>query len=168
MASTFARAAGSLHAALPGWKIAIAGSLFWSAAMAASAVTSLWIGARASSPGSTPIILLFAAGGLLAFLPAVTLARLFRHRNFEVRFAAAFIALTVITVGATAALYALYFRLYFAQWHGDSFSVLWVFQFAFTVAAAIYQFAVLGLRYFFPVGLLALFAASAWLAKGSR
>ena len=158
----------ALRGALPGWRLAIAGSLIWSAAMAASAVISLWMGARASSPGTIQLVVLFAFGALVAFVPAVTLARLFRARPFEVRFASSFIALTIVTVGATALLFALYFRLYFSQWHGDAFTVLWFFQLAFTVAAAIYQFAVLGLRLYFPFGLIALFAASAWLANRSR
>jgi hypothetical protein len=36
------------------------------------------------------------------------------------------------------------------------------------VAAAFYQFAVIGLRLYFPFGVVALLAASAWFARRAR
>ena len=45
---------------------------------------------------------------------------------------------------------------------------IWFLQFAHTIAAALYQFAVLGLRLFFPVGFVALLVASFWFARRAR
>lgn len=39
-------------------------------------------------------------------------------------------------------------------------TVIWFFQFAFTSASAVYQFAVLGVRHYLPFGLILLIAAS--------
>ena len=45
---------------------------------------------------------------------------------------------------------------------------IWFLQFTHTIAAALYQFAVLGLRLFFPFGFVALFVASFWFARRVR
>lgn len=157
-----------LRAALPDWRLTLVGSTLWAACMTASAATALWMDDRAPGQGILPIVILFAVGGFLSFAPAVTFARLFDPASREARFAAAFLSLVVMTVGITAMIYALHFRFYFAQWHAAPFTIRWAFEFGFTVAAAIYQFAVLGLRLYFPVGLIALFGLSAWLANRSR
>ncbi len=41
-------------------------------------------------------------------------------------------------------------------------------QFAVTTAVALYQFATLGLRLYFPVGFAALFIAGLWFARQPR
>ena len=68
----------------------------------------------------------------------------------------------------TGGLYALDYRAYYAEWHADTFTRIWFLQFAHTIAAALYQFAVLGLRLFFPVGFAALLVASFWFARRAR
>lgn len=157
-----------LRGALPGWRLALVGSTAWAVCMAASAAVSLWLDDRFGAPSLPAIVTLFAIGGFVAFTPAMTIAGLFGSKRRETRFAAIFLALTIMTVGITALLYALHFRFYFAQWHADPFTVQWAFEFGFTVAAALYQFAVLGLRLYFPLGLAALFAVSLWFANRSR
>ena len=62
----------------------------------------------------------------------------------------------------TSAIFAVIFRQYYAQWHGDPFTRIWLVQLVFTTASALYQFAVLGIRLYLPVGVIFLFAAS-WL-----
>ncbi|MGX7872558.1 hypothetical protein ACVDG5_006595 [Mesorhizobium sp. ORM6] len=47
-------------------------------------------------------------------------------------------------------------------------SATWGFQLAFTMAVALYQLMVLGIRLYFPLGLIALFAASLWFARQRR
>lgn len=47
-------------------------------------------------------------------------------------------------------------------------SIGWVFQLLFTGASAVYQFAVLGTRLFFPLGIVLFFAASLLVARLSR
>ena len=83
-------------------------------------------------------------------------------------FAAAFLAFTVATIGITAALYALQSRSYYAQWHEPAFTITWCFQLVFTLLATVYQFAVLGLRLYFPVGFVALLVLSGWFARSAR
>lgn len=115
------------------------------------------------------LALLFAAGGALAFPAALFFARLVSMgRNSETAFAAAFLSLLICTVAFTSGLFSLQYRLYYAEWHAPAFSVIWAFQFVFTVAGALVQFAVLGLRLYFPIGFIALFAASLWFARQPR
>lgn len=154
--------------ALPGWRTSFFGSILWAVLMALSAGTALWLNQRTTVPAISALIILFACGGLAAFMPAITIANVFRLTDRKSRFAAFFVALTICTVGLTALFYALHFRFYFSQWHADPFTIRWAFEFAFTIAAALYQFAVLGLRLFFPVGLVALFLAACWYAIRSH
>ncbi len=154
--------------ALPDWHTSFFGSLFWSVLMASSAGTALWLNQRTTGPAILTLVMLFGSGGLAAFVPSITIANFFRLSDRKRRFAAAFVSLTICTVGLTALFYALHFRFYFSQWHADPFTTRWAFEFAFTIAAALYQFAVLGLRLFFPVGLIALFLTACWYAIRSH
>lgn len=115
------------------------------------------------------VSLLFASGGALGFpvgLFAARLVSLGRHR--EVAFAAAFVCLAAATIGLTGALFALQYRSYYAEWHAPAFTLTWVLQFVFTTLVALYQFVVLGIRLYFPIGFVALFAASVWFARQQR
>lgn len=134
--------------------------------MSASAALTLGLrtGWQAAELGQ--VLLLYFTGGALAFLPAVLLARIVAsHRPFGACYAAHFLALSIATVGLTALLFALDYRTYYAQWHGHDLSLLWAFQFVFTVLAAVYQFAVVGLGLYLPLGGIALVAASLFLAS---
>jgi len=82
--------------------------------------------------------------------------------RLEAAFAAAFLCLTVFTIAVTSMIFALILRNFYAQWHGDPLSKLWLVQFAFTTASALYQFAVMGIRLYLPLGVMFLFGAS-WL-----
>lgn len=144
---------------------ALWGSLAWAALMGASAAFSLWLRDWQTGGLMWSVIVLFAAGGGLAFAPGLYMARLFGlGRGRETAFASAFLSLAVLTIGVTALAFALYYRTYYAQWHAETFSVTWTFQLVFTTAGAVAQFAALGVRMYFPVGLLALFAFSLWFS----
>ncbi|MEZ5813029.1 MAG: hypothetical protein R3D45_16605 [Rhizobiaceae bacterium] len=158
----------ALRAAMPGWRPALLGSLAWGLVMAASAAFGLWSQARAATAAAQIVLIVFAAGGFLAWAPALLVARLVGARRPEQRFAAFFVMLTVATLAVTGMIFALYFRYYFSQWHGAFLTLRWAFEFGFTVAAALYQFAVLGFRLYFPLGFIALFAAAAWNARRPR
>jgi hypothetical protein len=133
--------------------------------MAASAAVTLRLRTAWHAAELTEVMLLYFVGGALSFLPAVLAARIVAGgRPLGARFAAHFLALSIVTVGLTAFLFALDYRTYYAQWHGHDLSLLWAFQFVFTVLAAVYQFAVVGLGLYLPVGGLALVAASVMLA----
>lgn len=115
------------------------------------------------------VVLLFAAGGALAFPFGLYAARLIAlGRSGEVAFAALFVCLLAATLCVTGGLYALQYRSYYAEWHGTPFSIRWFFQFAFTSAGALYQFAILGVRFYFPLGFIALFAAALWFVRQPR
>nr|WP_276315208.1 hypothetical protein [Mesorhizobium jarvisii] len=115
------------------------------------------------------VSLLFAGGGALAFPVGLFAARLVSlGRGREVAFAAAMVCLVAATIGLTAGFYALQYRSYYAEWHAPVFTLTWGFQLAFTMAVASYQFMVLGIRLYFPLGFIALFAASLWFAQQRR
>ncbi len=158
-----------LRESLPSWRVALCGALAWALLMAASAAFNLHFAAWESTSGIATIVALFALGGALAFPLGLAGARLVSlGRPAQPAFAAAFIAFTVSTIAMTAGLYALQYRSYYAQWHEPAFTLTWCLQLVFTSLAALYQFAVLGLRLYFPVGFLALLALSAWFARHAR
>jgi hypothetical protein len=99
----------------------------------------------------------------------LTLARFLSHRRQrEVAFAVAFLSFAFATAAVTGGLFALQYREYYAEWHADAFTRIWFLQFTHTIAAALYQFAVLGLRLFFPFGFAALLVVSFWFARRVR
>ena len=147
----------------------LAGAPLWGAAMALSALTGLYLRLRLET-GHLPMVLaLFFAGGLLGWAVALPLLRsLIRRWSTERRFAAVLLVLTCATIFATAGLFALQYRIFYAQWHAAFGSRIWVYQFVFTTAGAVYQFLVMGLRLYLPVGLVLLMAASLFLARRMR
>jgi hypothetical protein len=154
---------------VPSVGTALAGAAPWGLAMGASAYANLLLGAWETPAKLQFVAALFAVGGALAFPLGLFLARLFSQgRRAEASFAAAFISFAVATIAMTAALYALQYRLYYSAWHAETFSVIWAFQLVFTALAALYQFAVLGVRLFFPLGFAALFAVAIWFARRPR
>ncbi len=158
-----------LRTAAPSLRIAVAGSAAWGLAMGASAIASLMLDQWETADRIRTVALLFFLGGALAFPFAWTLAGLLtRRRRPETAFAACFVALAAMTVGLTALLYALQYRSYYAEWHAPAFTLTWAFQFVFTGLVAAYQFAVLGVRMYFPLGFIALIAAALWFAGRSR
>jgi hypothetical protein len=154
-------------AALPSYPWLAAGAVLWALVMGASAWLKLDMEGWQTSASIRSVVLIFFAGGLIAFPLALAVAVLVSPRP-QARFSAALIALTAFSAGASAAIYGLQYRLYYSQWHGEPFSVGWTYQTVFTFAAGVYQFLVLGLRLYFPLGFLALFAASYWFARRVR
>jgi hypothetical protein len=158
-----------MRRALPPAFIAVIGGLIWGSAMGASALANLLVDGWQTPAKIRFLSLMFAAGGALAFPVGLYFARLVSAgRRSESAFAAAFISLFIFTVVFTSACFALQYRFYYAEWHAPTFSVIWVLQFVFTGAAALYQFAVLGIRLYFPIGFIALFLASLWFARQPR
>ncbi|BCG88823.1 hypothetical protein MesoLj113c_49330 [Mesorhizobium sp. 113-3-9] len=156
--------------ATPTPRTALLGALLWAATMGASALVNLSLLDSWVTPDKIRTVsLLFAGGGALAFPIGLFAARLVSlGRGWEVAFAAAMVCLAAVTIGLTAGLYALQYRSYYAEWHAPVFTLTWGFQFAFTMAVALYQFVVLGIRLYFPLGFIALFAASLWFARQRR
>ena len=137
--------------------------------MGASALVNLWLDDWETPAKIRFVALLFAAGGALAFPVGLFAARLVSlERHWEVALAAAFVCLLAATITFTGGLFALQYRSYYAEWHEPAFSLTWALQFVFTMLTALYQFVVLGIRLYFPLGFIALALASIWFARRQR
>jgi hypothetical protein len=154
---------------MPSLGTALAGAALWGLAMGAGAYANLFLGAWGTPAKLQFVAAMFAAGGALAFPLGLFLSRfLSQGRRTEASFAAALLCFAAATVAVTAMLYAIQYRSYYSAWHAEAFSVTWMFQLVFTTLAALYQFAVLGVRLFFPFGFVALLAAAFWFARHPR
>lgn len=158
-----------LRAALPSLPVALGGSFCWAVLMGASAALGLWLRAWETTDRIVAVVTLFAAGGAIGFAPGLYLARLAAaDKPRGAAFAAVFLGLSIATIAVTSALYVLLYRAYYAAWHADAFTVTWMFQQLFTTLGALAQFAVLGLRLYFPIGFAALVAASLVFSRPPR
>lgn len=158
-----------LKASLPSTGTVLAGGPLWGILMALCAATSLYAKDRLWLPADLDILGLYFLGGLFGWTLALPFARFSAAgRRPETRFAAWLLWLAIGTIGVTAGLFALQYRAFYAQWHAPFLSRIWVYQLVFTSAAAIYQFAVIGLRLYMPLGFLLLLAASAIMARRMR
>ena len=138
-------------------------SILWGLAMTFSALASLWFSNGWETSHLTHIIILVLFSSILAYpLARLALHVLDRKKRFETQLAGSFLFLSVATVGLTAAAYSLDYWSFYVQWHGPAFSRLWVWQFFFTNLGELYQFAVMGLKLYLPIGFLFLVLAS-WL-----
>jgi hypothetical protein len=136
-------------------------SIMWALAMMTSAAINLTFQSRVLEAKSGLLVAFFGLGAGLAFPLGIFMLRLVpNHWLRGQKFSAAFICLSLLTIGVTAMIFGLHFRIYFAQWHDDHFSVRLMFETVFTILSAVYQFLVLGLRLYLPLGLIALLGAS--------
>lgn len=143
--------------------------MVWALAMVATALVGLYAEGWQTPAKVRDVAVIYLVGALIAFPPALWLARVLSlGKPRDVACAAFFLALAVATIGITAAIYALDYRSYYTQWHAPAFSKSWTLQFVFTIAGALYQFAVLGLRLYMPLGLVALLVAALWFARQPR
>ena len=158
-----------LRAAWPPYSDLIAGALLWGMQMLASAMLGLYLRNGLQTSRLAEVAALYFAGGLLAWPFALPFARFLAYnRPPEARFAAFFVTLTAATILMTAFLFAMEYRIFYSRWHAPFGSIIWAFQFVFTGASAVYQFLVIGLRLFLPLGLVCLAASSYHLAKRMR
>lgn len=147
----------------------LAGAVIWGLLMSTAALLGLYLRFRLQTAHLQGLMLLYFAGGLFAWLVAVPLGRFFAFRRSpETRFAAFFLTLTCATILATAFLFAMEYRLFYSQWHQPFGTRIWLIQFLFTSASATYQFLVLGMRLYLPLGLVFLICASVFLARRMR
>ena len=150
----------------PSLALCLGGAVAWGLLMAACAFLSLHMEGRDANFHLEKLLLIYFAGGFCAWVIAVPFARLLtRKRGTETRFAAHFALLSLGTVALTAFFFAMDYRLFYARWHQPFGTRVWAFQFVFTSAGAVYQFLVMGLRLYLPVGLPILAGASLWLAR---
>jgi hypothetical protein len=158
-----------LAAANPPLTLMVLGALAWGSMMALSAALAIYVRNGFETDSALQLVILYFLGGLLAWPGAISLARFCGYGSpIETRFAAHLLWLSIGTMAMTAFLFALDYRIFYSRWHAPFGSIIWMFQFAFTGASAVYQFAVLGSRLFMPLGLLFLVATSSYLARLSR
>lgn len=144
------------------------GALAWSAVNTLSAIFSLAMQGRDFASNSYKLVLIFGLGALLAYPLSRALLYFTPDKWLPTqRFAAAFIILCGATVSVTALLFAYQFQEYYSQWHDDHLSKRLIFETVFTILSACYQFLVLALRNYFPIGLVGLLGAS-WLFAAKR
>ncbi|KQW29705.1 hypothetical protein ASE36_09130 [Rhizobium sp. Root274] len=137
--------------------------------MALCFLLSIHLFGRASGSHDMALMAIYSAGGILGWLVALPLVYLSGDgRRAPKVFAAWFLLLGLATIAATAGLFALQYRLFYAHWHAPFPSRIWAFQFVFTAASALYQFAVLGLRHFLPTAFLILLVLAILMARRSR
>lgn len=137
--------------------------------MLISALVALYLRNRMATGHFDHLAILYFVGGLLAWPLVLPVGRFLAHRRpIETRFAAFFVSLAAGTILMTAFLFAMDYRLFYARWHAPAGKITWVFQFLVTSVSAVYQFSVLGLRLFLPVGLVCLLTTSFALAKRMR
>lgn len=137
--------------------------------MAVSFLLSIHMFGRSAGSHHLSLVLIYAGGGFIGWIVALPLIHLAtRHRAPQVALAAWLLLLGLITVGATAGIYALQYRYFYSHWHAPFPSRIWVYQLIFTSAVAVYQFAVLGLRHLLPAGLAMLLVLSIVMARRSR
>ena len=150
--------------ALPGlWEVLL-GAPLWGVMMAVSALAALYLRNGAETSHLSSILVLFFLGGLVSWPFALLLGRFGAiGRGRETRFAAFFLCLTLCTITTTAVLFALDYRIFYARWHAPFGTATWAYQFTFTSASAIYQFVVMGIRLYLPLGFAALAVTSLWL-----
>lgn len=145
------------------------GAVLWGFLIALSVTFSAYGLHRLPASHKTIVLGLYFTGAALGWIAALPLIRFASHsRTQETRFAAAFLFLAGGTAAFTALLFALQYRHFYAQWHEPFGTRIWLFQFAFTSASAVYQFAVLGIRHYLPFGLILLIGASILHARRSR
>ncbi len=152
--------------AIPSWRETFVGGPAWGLAMTFSAWYALWLREHDATFHLDSILLLYAFGGLIAWPLSLFAGRcIVQDRTIETRFAAYLLCLVAGTIGVTALLFALDYRLFYSQWHAATGSRVWFFQALFTSLSAYYQFLVLGVRLYLPIGAIALLLASLGLAR---
>lgn len=145
------------------------GAVLWGLLIALSVTFSAYGLHRLPGTHRAIVLALYFTGAALGWIAALPLMRFASlARPPETRFAAAFLFLGAGTAALTALLFALHYRQFYAQWHQPFGTLIWFFQFAFTSASAVYQFAVLGIRHYLPFGLILLIGASILHARRSR
>lgn len=152
--------------AFPSARELLFGTPAWGLVMIVSAWTALWLRESGLTFHLVELLVMYGLGGMLAWPLAVFLARFATlGRPAETRFAAYLLCLSLGTIAFTALMFALDYRVFYARWHAHTGTRTWFYQFAFTSLVAFYQFLVLGVRLYLPVGGAALLAASLWLAR---
>lgn len=158
-----------LDAAIPSPHVVLLGSTIWGVLMAIAAVLAIW--RQNGLLTMTPLALatLYFYGGALAFAPGLTVARLALNGcGIVLRFLGSSVVMLLATHIATSGIFALQYRIFYSYWHSSFPRPLWFFQFAFTSAGAVYQYAVTSLYFYWPFTILCILGFAVWFARSNR
>ncbi|MDB5522884.1 MAG: hypothetical protein JWM58_647 [Rhizobium sp.] len=151
---------------IPAPATVIFGSAAWGICMAIAAVIGLYWRDGLIIHSRLAVISLFFYGPAVGFAPGLMLAEWLCGRAGRItRFVVGTIILTLATHTATATIFALQYRMFYAHWHAEFPSITWCFQFAFTSASALYQFTVDSMYVYFPIAPLLFLALGFWFAR---
>lgn len=115
------------------------------------------------------IVLLYFYGAAAGFGPGLMLAN-FATRNAgrPARFVIGTAILFLSAHTATAAIFALQYRMFYAHWHASFPSITWCYQLVFTSAGAVYQFTVDSPYIYYPLAPLIFLGLGVWFAFRAR
>lgn len=165
-ASGLARLGRWLGTSVPAPSTVIFGSAAWGLAMAAGAVIGFYWRDGLIIISRLAVVSLFFYGPAVGFAPGLWLAELLCGRAGRiVRFVAGTIVLTLATHTATAAIFALQYRVFYAHWHADFPSITWYYQLVGTTAGAVYQFTVDSFYVYVPAAPLLFLLLGIWFAR---
>lgn len=155
-----------LHGAIPSPATVLFGSAAWGLAMALSAVIGLYWREELILLSKLAVISMFFYGAAVGFAPGLWLAELVCGKAGQVtRFIVGTIILGLATQTATATIFALQYRVFYAYWHAPFLTVVWCYQQVFTTASAVYQFTVDSEYVYVPLAPLALLLLGVWFAR---
>jgi hypothetical protein len=149
----------------------LAGAPLWGLAASATILAKLWMTGRLDTGHVHALLAVYAVGGAIAWvLSILALSFLTRFLVLSAPYRAVLAAcgLGLATIAVTAFLFALDYRAFYVRWHADAFTRDWILQFLFTGASAVYQFLVLGLRLYLPLGPLLVLLATPILLRLTR
>lgn len=166
----FARWLESAGDALPSPSVVVFGSAGWGAIVMLSALAGIWLRNGLFVANPFAIASVFFYGGALAFLPALWFMTLaFGGRGKIARFVCGTLVIAAMTHLGASAIFALQYRVFYAQWHASFPNIVWFFQLAFTSAGAVFTFTVGSLHYYYwPASCLAFLGFGAWFAYRGR
>ncbi len=145
------------------------GALVWSIAMLAASLAGQWVYFAGISGKETALAAIYFVGGLFSWPFALFFARLVAiGASAPIRYGAALFSLAGCTLAMTAFVFSQQFRLKFSAWHEPIYTNTGMHQFVETTLSGVYQFAVVGSRLYFPVGIVCLFLAALWLGRRMR
>lgn len=162
----FVRFGRWLHAAIPSPSTVLFGSAAWGLLMALGALAGLYWSHALIIIQKPALVSLFFYGPAVGFAPGLWLAELICGKAGRfTRFIVGTIVLGLATHTATAALFALQYRVFYAHWHAAFLTVVWCFQFVFTTASALYQFTVDSRYVYLPIVPVLIVLLGIWFAR---
>ncbi|MBL0371422.1 hypothetical protein JJB09_05220 [Rhizobium sp. KVB221] len=151
---------------VPAPLLILLGSAIWGMLVGLAALIDLYLRDGLATHRWVAIISLYVCGAAASFAPGLMLANFACGRSgAKVRFVVGGIIGFLSTHTATATLFALQYRVFYAQWHADFPSIVWCFQLVFTSAAAVYQFTVDSLYVYYPWAIVLFAAYAVWFAR---